>query len=702
MSSYTDAATKRSQLGPGSTRKIMSDVGHSLLIVDDIAANRDVLARRFRSRGFRTVAAGGGHEALDLIEREKFDLVLLDVVMPDMNGLEVLAKIRERHSAAALPVVMATAMSESTDIVRALELGANDYVTKPVDFAVACARVETQLARKRAEDEASRAREELSRANEALGRANEELEQRVRARTAELTAVNEQLVGEIAQRNRSEAKIRFLAEHDALTGLANRGRLSEALARCIGRLRGADEIAAVFCLGLDHFKAVNDALGHAAGDELLVMVAKRLQAACRELDMIARLGGDKFAMVAASLKRPEDAGSVAERIIEALREPYEIGQQRVLIGASVGIAVAPGDGTDANRLLRSADLALCRAKSEGRGGFRFFEQEMDHRAQARRVLQLGLQSALDRNEFSLHYQPQIAIGTSKISGFEALLRWRHSELGMIPPTDFIPVAEELGLIVPIGEWALRRACAEAMRWPGDTRVAVNLSPGQFYGPDLPQTVASALEKSGLPAHRLELEITESVPLRQSKPVLAALHRIRDIGAHISLDDFGTGYSSLSYLQSFPFHRIKIDQSFVGRLSERRDCASIVRAVAGLGRSSRDGDDRGGGRDARTARSTPGHGMQRGPGIPVRRSDARVRNQVVARSVRSHELGCRFRGRTESGRPGGRGLMPTGGEHPAACRPCLPAGSTLERRGASRSQAVGPIRRLAPGSCLRAH
>jgi diguanylate cyclase (GGDEF)-like protein len=549
----------------------------ALLIVDDIAANRAILSRRFHSRGYRTVEAEGGLAALEMIEHGNFDLVLLDVMMPDMNGLEVLKRIRLQRSQLALPVIMVTALGDSDDVVRALQLGANDYVTKPVDFAVVCARVETQVGRKRAE-------EAVERANMALRQANEDLERRVAARTTELVETNERLLREIADRQRSEAKIEFLSQHDALTGLGNRARLSEGLDRALRDMDDPEESVAVFCIGLDHFKAVNDTLGHAAGDDLLVMVAGRLRTCALRTDIVARLGGDKFALVQGGLRRPEEAGSRAEHLIGTLREPYHMADQEVRIGASIGISVAPFDGTTADRLLRNSDLALNRAKAGGRGGCRFFERDMDLRAQARRMLEFDLQQAVHRNEFEVYYQPLVKIEDHEVIGFEALLRWQHPDRGMIPPAEFIPVAEELGVIVPLGEWVLRRACADAAGWPEPLAVAVNLSPVQFNDPDLASAVVRALDASGLPARRLVLEITESVLLQQSQHAVATLHRIRKLGVPISLDDFGTGYSSLSYLQSFPFDKIKIDQSFVRDVCRRRDCATIVRAVASLGLS----------------------------------------------------------------------------------------------------------------------
>jgi diguanylate cyclase (GGDEF)-like protein len=339
----------------------------------------------------------------------------------------------------------------------------------------------------------------------------------------------------------------------------------------------------VLCLDLDRFKEVNDTLGHPVGDELLRAVAGRLRRCVRETDTIARLGGDEFAIVQISRTQPTDATALASRIIEAIDAPFDIDGHRVAVGTSVGIAIAPTDGTDPDQLLKNADLALYRAKSDGRGTYRFFEQEMDQRMQARRKLELDLRRALVDGEFELHYQPFVNLDRNEVIGFEALLRWRHPERGMVSPAEFIPLAEETGLIVPIGEWALRRACREAIGWPDGIAIAVNLSAAQFRNRQLVQTVVNALAAAGLPATRLELEITESVLLQDAEAAREILLQLRSLGVRIALDDFGTGYSSLSYLRTFPFDKIKIDRCFIADLSTSAEAPlAILRAVTQLG------------------------------------------------------------------------------------------------------------------------
>jgi diguanylate cyclase (GGDEF)-like protein len=385
---------------------------------------------------------------------------------------------------------------------------------------------------------------------------------------------------DITEQRRSEARIAHLAHHDALTGLPNRVLLNQQLELALARAKRGENIAAHF-LDLDYFKTVNDTLGHAVGDKLLKMVAERLRALSREADIIARMGGDEFAILQADIAQPADAGTLALRVIEAVSRPYDIDGQLVNIGTSVGIAMGPGDGLNPDLLMRNADLALYQAKEDGRGAFRFFQPEMDAQMQERRSMEVDMRKALAANQFELHYQPIVNLATNEISAFEALLRWRHPERGLIPPGTFIPLAEEIGFILPLGEWAMRQACATAASWPDGIKVAVNLSPVQFRNPGLVQVIMSALAASGLPPERLEIEITETILLQNSETTLDILYQLRALGVMIAMDDFGTGYSSLSYLQSFPFDRIKIDRSFVKDIGESVGSINIVRAVVAM-------------------------------------------------------------------------------------------------------------------------
>jgi diguanylate cyclase (GGDEF)-like protein/PAS domain S-box-containing protein len=387
---------------------------------------------------------------------------------------------------------------------------------------------------------------------------------------------------DITERKRAEARLAFMAQHDSLTGLPNRTLLRQQMDDVLLHTRRGAEKVAVLVLGLDNFKAVNDTLGHGIGDKLLRGVAKRLRSTLREEDILARLNSDEFAIVQSGLARPEDAVLLARRLLEAIGDPYLLDGHSVVIGASIGIAVSPGDGDESEKLLKSADMALSRAKNDFRGTFSFFEAEMDARAQTRRKIEIDLRDAIQNDVLRPYYQPLVDLSTGRITGFEALVRWPHAERGMISPAEFIPVAEETGLINALGGLMLQRACMDAAQWPDDVRVAVNLSPLQFRVGNLLSVVMDALKHSGLPATRLELEITETLLLEKSDQVLATLHALRSLGVRISMDDFGTGYSSLSYLRSFPFDKIKIDQSFVRDLGSNRDAQAIVRSIISLG------------------------------------------------------------------------------------------------------------------------
>jgi len=386
---------------------------------------------------------------------------------------------------------------------------------------------------------------------------------------------------DITERTRAEAKIRHMARHDSLTGLANRVAFQDEMEQALRRVRRGQKVG-VLCLDLDHFKNVNDTLGHLVGDRLLVAAAKRLMDTVRETDTIARLGGDEFAILQTDLDKVDCASTSAQRIIDAINLPYDLNGHQVVVSTSIGIAIAPNDGESTEQLLRNADMALYRAKSDGRSTFRFFEPEMDEQLQARRLLEIDLRNAVANNEFELFYQPQVDAATEEITGCEALLRWKSPTRGMVPPAKFVPLAEEIGLIVPIGEWVLIQACCEAASWEKPVRIAVNLSSAQFKSRRVVQSVLNALAISGLDARRLELEITESVLTHDNEGTLRTLHELRGFGVKISMDDFGTGYSSLSYLRSFPFDKIKIDRSFIKDISAKGDCAAIVKAVVSLG------------------------------------------------------------------------------------------------------------------------
>jgi diguanylate cyclase (GGDEF)-like protein len=385
---------------------------------------------------------------------------------------------------------------------------------------------------------------------------------------------------DITSRREAEAQIAHMAHHDALTNLPNRTLLRERLEDALAHVHRGGQIAVLY-LDLDHFKSINDTLGHGVGDELLKAVAQRLKGCIGEQDTIARLGGDEFAVVQTGIGSPSNVANLAARMRDALIQPYDLEGHQVPADVSIGISIAPDDTSDADQLLKNADMALYRSKADGRGTFRFFEPQMDERVKARRTLELDLRNAIVHGEFELYYQPLLNLERHEISACETLLRWHHPTRGMVPPVEFIPVAEETGLINQIGEWVLRQACVEAASWPPDIALAVNLSPVQFKNQNLAQLVVSALAHSGLPAQRLELEITEAVLLQNNEATLATLHRLRELGVRVAMDDFGTGYSSLSYLRSFPFDKIKIDRSFICDIADKDESGAIVQAVTSL-------------------------------------------------------------------------------------------------------------------------
>ena len=390
-------------------------------------------------------------------------------------------------------------------------------------------------------------------------------------------------VRDLREQREAEHRIRFLAHHDPLTGLANRLTFSRALSDACDRARTVGGPVVVFCIDLDRFKNVNDLYGHFAGDEVLVEAARRMRDTLEDGDLLARLGGDEFAILCTRSDLPPE--TVAERVVEALSQDVTVaGGNRAVLGASVGFAVGPADGDDPERLMSNADIALYRAKYEGRGRFRRFEKAMDTQVRERHALAADLRGAIARHELKVHYQPQMKVSSIELVGFEALVRWQHPKRGLVPPSDFIPLAEESGQIVALGEWVLRTACAEAASWTNPLHIAVNLSPIQFQQPNLPDLVHDILIQTGLPAHRLELEVTESVIIKDMSRALGMLRRLKSLGVRIAMDDFGTGSSSLATLQAFPFDKIKIDRSFVSKVESHPQAAVIVRAVLGLGRN----------------------------------------------------------------------------------------------------------------------
>jgi diguanylate cyclase (GGDEF)-like protein len=388
---------------------------------------------------------------------------------------------------------------------------------------------------------------------------------------------------DITEQKRAEQRITYAALHDSLTGLANRRLFCEELEEALKRARRGEQLAVLY-LDVDHLKRINDTLGHPIGDKLLKGVADRLRSCIRDIDLVARLSGDEFAIIQSSLSGPSDAAALAVRIREAIHTPFDLDDHQVTVDISVGISIAPTDASALNELLKTADIALYEAKNTGRGTYCFYQTEMNERMQGRSKLEQDLQSALTKGEFELFYQPVVNLEDDKVNSFEALLRWHHPTRGLVSPAEFIPLAEETGLIIPLGEWVLREACAEAANWPDNISIAVNVSAIQATSKNMINVIIGAIASAGLPANRLILEITESVFLKDTFDNLATLRRLHELGVQFAMDDFGTGYSSLGYLMRFPFSKIKIDRSFIAGLPDNDESRAIVRAIADLARN----------------------------------------------------------------------------------------------------------------------
>ena len=507
-----------------------------VLIVDDDRSTRSSLRHTLQRDGFQVEEAADGAQALLMLKRMQPDVILMDAVMPVMDGFTACARVQEMSNGRAIPVLMITALEDNLSVERAFAAGASDYIPKPIHFAV--------------------------------------LSQRVRR---------------IIEATQAEKRIRHLAYNDLLTGLPNRALFIDQLGRHIEQARVAGESVAVLFLDLDRFKNVNDTLGHDVGDRLLVAVAQRIRRSVRNADCVARLGGDEFTVVLTEMIGPNAAVAAAQNICRVLATPFQIDGHDIFVTASVGISLYPHDGTDVGTLLKHADTAMYRAKKTN-SGFQFFEASMEHSISEHMRMENDLRRAIERNELEVFYQPQARVDTGHIIGVEALVRWRHPTRGMVSPVEFIPLAEETGLINPIGEWVLRTACAQMKVWNESglqtMRVAVNLSVKQLLQKNFAEIVEQALEDTGLPSKLLELEITESTLMEHAQDTLEALHRLRGLGVRLSIDDFGTGYSSLSYLKRFPVDIIKIDRSFVRDVPNDADDASIVTGIIALAHSLR--------------------------------------------------------------------------------------------------------------------
>ena len=549
-----------------------------VLVVNDddaslkaVAALLETAAEHLR---FTVVTASSGEEALRQLLEHEFATILLDVNMPGLDGFETARLIHGRPRSAAIPIIFLTAhRSDELDRIRGYEAGAADYLFTPLVPQVLQAKVGVFV-------ELCRQRRELEHKAALLADLNRELQVQ---RLEDLERANAALQTEVAERRGAEKLARELALRDTLTGFFNRRSLNDRLAHAIAVAGRQNDRLALLFLDLDRFKCVNDSLGHDKGDELLKQVATRLSGAVREADTLARFGGDEFVVLLENLHDRDDAAQVAIKICAALAHPFELGTSMVKVSASVGISLYPEDGTSAGALMKNADLAMYEAKQRGRNGHEFYHEELNRRLLERIRHEHELQQALENDEFELYYQPKVNVVEGTIAGLEALLRWHHPQRGFLSAEQFMGLAEEVGMLVPLGEWALRAACRQARQWQDagwlkeTVRIAVNVAEPQIYSA-LPDTLACLLDEHGLSPAHIELEITETLLMRDVDQAASVLAQIGATGVSIAVDDFGTGYSSLAILKALPIHVLKIDQSFVRDLPHDRDTHAIVTAI----------------------------------------------------------------------------------------------------------------------------
>jgi diguanylate cyclase (GGDEF)-like protein len=546
----------------------------TILIVDDQSENQHLLSQGLIAQGYWVHCVGSGLTALEQVSVLQPNLILLDTTLPDLDGYDVCKRLKSLSDVADIPVIFLSALDDVLDKVRAFEVGGADYVTKPFHLEELIVRINHQL--------------RLQAAKLEIQSLNTDLELRVQTRTAELQGVNQDLRREISERRRAEERLIHDALHDALTGLPNRNLFIERIENCLRYARRyKDYRFAVLFIDLDRFKIVNDSLGHLVGDQLLIAIAQRLAQCMRAIDTVARLGGDEFTILLEQVKEDIDAIRVAERIQEALKLPFTLEGHMIFSSASVGIAIGSAEYTNREDLLRDADIAMYKAKEMGRSRYAIFDQKMYLRTLQLLQLESDLRQALERQEFVVYYQPVVSLMTGDLAGFEALVRWQHPRRGFISPVEFIPLAEDTGLIVPLGEWVLREACRQMREWQveflgaSSLRMSVNLAGQQLQEPGLIQKIDQVLAETGLEGASLRLEITESMLMERTVSIIEIMHEIRARQIQLSIDDFGTGYSSLSYLHRFPVNSLKIDRSFVSNMNTDPENFEIVRTVITL-------------------------------------------------------------------------------------------------------------------------
>jgi diguanylate cyclase (GGDEF)-like protein len=549
----------------------------NILIVDDILDNLRVLSASLIERGYKVRCAKNGTMALIASQKEPPALILLDIKMPDMDGYEVCEKLKANELTRDIPVIFLSALDDVFDKVKAFTVGGVDYITKPFQIEEVIARIQHQLT--------------LQAAKAEISHLNATLELKVQQRTAQLEQAINQLNQEIAQHQKTQDQLLHQALHDSLTGLPNRTLFMEHLQKALQRSqRNPNYLFAVLFIDLDRFKIINDSWGHSVGDRLLIAISRILQKSCRELDTVARLSGDEFTILLEDLPDFQEAIAIAERVLEKLTATIDLGSHQVFTGASMGIVFSSTTYRNGIELLRDADIAMYRAKALGKGRYAIFDREMY--AQTLHLLQIenDLRLALERQEFTLDYQPIVSLKTRKITGFEVLLRWQHPEKGSINPGDFIGVAEETGLIVPIGEWVLRQACQQLRTWQlkfahaSSLQISVNLSGRQIKTFDFVDNLAKILVDTDLNGENLCLELTETMLMDRGEKTLELLAQIKEYNVQLSLDDFGTGYSCLSYLHRFPIDTLKIDRSFVNLINTDSENGAITKTIITLAHS----------------------------------------------------------------------------------------------------------------------
>jgi diguanylate cyclase (GGDEF)-like protein len=552
----------------------------SILVVDDIADNLRILSNTLTKQGYQVRCARNGTTALMGVSKILPDLILLDIKMPDLDGYEVCQKLKQNVQTRDIPIIFLSALDDVVDKVKAFEAGGVDYITKPFQVKEVLVRVKNQLA--------------LQSARAEIFQLNQELEQRVNIRTAQLKTANLKLKQEIVERQRVQKQLIEDALHDALTGLPNRALLMERIEFAIQHAkRYPDYLYGLLFIDLDRFKAINDSLGHLMGDRLLITVANLLKECVRENDIVARLGGDEFVILLDGIQSLQDATRIGDRIQVKLSSPFNFDGQTVFTSASIGIVISSPEYQHSAHLLRDADIAMYRAKEKGKARYQVFDRVMYDETLKIVNLENNLRLALERQEFVLHYQPIISLADNELVGFEALIRWHHPDKGVISPVEFIPIAEDTGLILTIGEWLLHEACQQMRRWQGkftslpqinSLKMSVNVASQQLQEPEFIQKLDQILEATGLDGRCLRLEITESVLIEPGGTIQDTLQQIRNRNIKLSIDDFGTGYSSLSYLSRFPIDNLKIDRSFVSRMTSDTENFEIVRTIITLAKT----------------------------------------------------------------------------------------------------------------------